>query len=39
MTGYISSFYNFPIFVWGASVTSKFNPIPTVTNINTNTVM
>nr|CAD2149303.1 unnamed protein product [Meloidogyne enterolobii] len=39
ITGYISSFYNFPVFVWGAAVAAELNDIPTVTNVNTNTNM
>ncbi|KAF7634237.1 Guanylate cyclase [Meloidogyne graminicola] len=39
MTAYLSKFYNLPVFLWGATVSSVFNVIPTVTNINTNTVM
>uniref|UniRef100_A0A915MR85 Receptor ligand binding region domain-containing protein n=1 Tax=Meloidogyne javanica TaxID=6303 RepID=A0A915MR85_MELJA len=39
ITGFISSFYKFPVFVWGAAVAAELNDIPTVTNVNTNTNM
>ncbi|KAF7634231.1 Guanylate cyclase, partial [Meloidogyne graminicola] len=35
--GLSAGFYNMPIFVWGAAVSSILNDYPTLTNINSNT--
>uniref|UniRef100_A0A915NCQ4 guanylate cyclase n=1 Tax=Meloidogyne javanica TaxID=6303 RepID=A0A915NCQ4_MELJA len=40
VAGYDASFYNFPMFLWGATVAADLfdqNVYPTVTNINSNT--
>uniref|UniRef100_A0A1I8B604 Guanylate cyclase n=1 Tax=Meloidogyne hapla TaxID=6305 RepID=A0A1I8B604_MELHA len=42
VAGYAAAFYNFPMFLWGATVAADLsdqNIYPTVTNINTNTKM